>query len=233
MGGDGTSRAACKGTVNVPILALSTGTNNVFPIMAEATIAGLAAGIVATGRFAREDTCTRACILDILRDGEPVDIALVDAAVYSDVFVASRAVWNMEKVSHLFLTRCRPDAIGLSSIGGRLKTIAPDEPVGLAMEFDPSGETTVTAPIAPGLFADVGIQRTWEMRPGDVHHVDISPCLIALDGEREVDIRRGSSVGIRLRTDGPWVVDMRKVMDMAQRTGLFTTQLAATTGEIS
>lgn len=39
LGGDGTSRAACKGSVAIPLLPLSTGTNNVFPIMGEATVA--------------------------------------------------------------------------------------------------------------------------------------------------------------------------------------------------
>jgi len=228
LGGDGTSRAACKGCLDVPLLSLSTGTNNVFPVMAEATIAGLAAGITASGRFSREATCIRSCMLEILRDGEPVDLALVDAAVYSDLFAASRAVWHMEKVSHLFLTRCRPDAIGLSSVGGRLTTIAPEEPRGLALEFSAEAEASVTAPIAPGLFADVGVKRTWDLAPGQVHTVDIAPCIIALDGEREVDIRRGSKAGVRLTTQGPWVVDMRKVMTLAQQAGLFTSQHQAT-----
>ena len=34
MGGDGTSRAACKGARKTPILPLSTGTHNVFPAAA-------------------------------------------------------------------------------------------------------------------------------------------------------------------------------------------------------
>lgn len=224
LGGDGTSRAACRGTTSVPLLSLSTGTNNVFPVMTEATVAGLAAGIVATGRFPREATCTQVCLLDILRDGEPVDIALVDAAVYSDVFIASRAVWDMEKVTDLFLTRCRPDSIGLSSIGGLLRTIEPADPFGLALRLDQDADMTVTAPITPGIFADVGIAEAAEMDPGEIHTIDISPCLIALDGEREVDIPRGSRAGIRLRTDGPWVVDMKKVMNEAQREGLLVRQ---------
>jgi hypothetical protein len=47
LGGDGTSRAVCKGLTRVPVLPLSTGTNNVFPFMLEASVAGLAAGLVA------------------------------------------------------------------------------------------------------------------------------------------------------------------------------------------
>ena len=69
LGGDGTSRAACKGTLAIPIMPLSTGTNNVFPFMGEATVAGLAAGLVAVGRLPREACCTRSCMFDILLNG--------------------------------------------------------------------------------------------------------------------------------------------------------------------
>ena len=48
LGGDGTHRLVASRAGDIPITALSTGTNNVFPAMREATIAGLAAGLVAT-----------------------------------------------------------------------------------------------------------------------------------------------------------------------------------------
>jgi Uncharacterized conserved protein len=235
LGGDGTSRAVCKGTTNVPILPLSTGTNNVFPFMVEATIAGMAAGLVAAGRVSREQACTQVCMLDILRDGQSVDIALVDAAVFADVFMASRAVWEMDKVPQLFMTRCRADAIGLSAIGGQLAAIAPEEPRGLALELGPASNrgnlAVVSAAIAPGMFAEVGVRRSAWMLPGEIHPVSASPCLIAVDGEREVEIHRGHSAGVRLRTDGPWVVSVPRVMDLARELGLFTRRHAQTKGE--
>lgn len=221
MGGDGTSRAACKGTRNIPILPLSTGTNNVFPIMAEATVAGLAAGIVAGGKLPLEETCVRASLLEVLIDDEPADIALVDAAVYDDVFLASRAVWDLEKVPRLFLSRCRADAIGLSALGGQLAHITPEEPRGLALELTGAPTMTVTAAIAPGKFATVGIAKVVDMLPGEVHPVGLSPCLVAVDGEREVEIRRGHTGAVRLSLDGPLVVDVPRVMDQARRLGLF------------
>ena len=46
LGGDGTNRAVAKGSSAIPIVAVSTGTNNVFPTMIEGTLAGLAAGLV-------------------------------------------------------------------------------------------------------------------------------------------------------------------------------------------
>jgi len=231
FGGDGTSRAVCKGSVKAPILPLSTGTNNVFHFMLEATIAGIAAGIVARGRFPLEETCTRVCMFDILLDGQPVDVALVDAAVYDDVFMASRAVWDMDKIPQLFLTRCRADCIGLSAIGGQIRHIAPEEPLGLALEFGPDAGLWINAAIAPGMFADVGVRTVTPMLPGQVHPVGISPCLIAVDGEREVDVRRGHTAAVRLRTDGPLVVDVPRVMALARTTGLFTRKQPAPQGE--
>src|SRR5262245_5353705 len=50
LGGDGTNRAVARGCGDLPLMPISTGTNNVFPIMIEATTAGLAAGLVACGQ---------------------------------------------------------------------------------------------------------------------------------------------------------------------------------------
>ena len=44
LGGDGTNRLVAKEVGNVPIIPISTGTNNAFPIMIDPTVAGLAAG---------------------------------------------------------------------------------------------------------------------------------------------------------------------------------------------
>ena len=40
LGGDGTNRIVAKAWPDAPVVPLSTGTNNVFPVMQEATIAG-------------------------------------------------------------------------------------------------------------------------------------------------------------------------------------------------
>jgi predicted polyphosphate/ATP-dependent NAD kinase len=45
LGGDGTMRMVSKGAGDVPLLPISTGTNNVLPTFVEGTIAGLAAGV--------------------------------------------------------------------------------------------------------------------------------------------------------------------------------------------
>ncbi len=49
LGGDGTCRDVATGWPDVPLIAISTGTNNVFPSAVDGTTAGVAAALVATG----------------------------------------------------------------------------------------------------------------------------------------------------------------------------------------
>ncbi|MCB2145814.1 MAG: NAD(+)/NADH kinase [Deltaproteobacteria bacterium] len=220
LGGDGTCRAVAKGTTRVPLLPISTGTNNVFPWMVEASIAGLAAGLIATGRVPADEGTYRSSCLEVLFDDVVRDIALVDVAVYRDTFIASRAIWDLEKVSQIFMTRCRPDSIGLSAIGGQLRTILPEQHAGLHLCLG-GDHRRVTAAIAPGLFQSVPVKSEVLMQVGEMIAVADSPCVLALDGEREVEVGRGGRVLIRLSESGPQVVDVRRTMDCAQKLGVF------------
>src|SRR6266568_8249387 len=72
LGGDGTNRAVAKGCSTVPLVPISTGTNNVFPTFLEGTIAGLAAGLVATGRV-DDRVLRRAPWLEVLVNDVPTE----------------------------------------------------------------------------------------------------------------------------------------------------------------
>lgn len=54
LGGDGTHKAVAAEVGDVPLLALSTGTNNAFPELREAAGAGLAGGLCASNRVPPE-----------------------------------------------------------------------------------------------------------------------------------------------------------------------------------
>lgn len=222
LGGDGTSRAVAKGNRTVPMLPLSTGTNNVFPYMIESTIGGLAAGLVGTGRVPQTEGGFRSCRLEVMKGEKIIDIALVDVAVYNDRFLASRAIWEMDKVSQIFLTRARPDAIGLSAIGGQITTIRPQEPHGLHLFLGNGGWGTVVAAVGPGLIQTIGIQSEAAMNIGDTLPVEKAPCVLALDGEREVEVKKAGSVRVRLSDRGPLVIDPVQTMSFAQANGLMT-----------
>jgi hypothetical protein len=214
LGGDGTNRVVAKGTNQIPILPVSTGTNNVFPYMIEGTIAGLAAGLIATGKIAREAGTYTSTQLDVVVEGQSTDVAIVDAVVCDDIFIGSRAVWKMEKIRQVFLNRCSPVNIGFTSIGGILHTIAPDDPFSMVLELGPKGQT-VTAPVAPGIFETVSVKNTRIVTPGDEVALVCTPCVVALDGEREVEIKRGQRATIRLVAEGPVVVDVNRTMTLA------------------
>lgn len=216
LGGDGTNRVVAKGAGQMPILPVSTGTNNVFPYMIEGTIAGLAAGLIATKKVPPDEGTFSSTRLEIIIEDRPVDIAIVDAVVCDDVFIGSRAVWKLDKIRQVFLNRARPSSIGFSSIGGMIQTIAADEPAGLSMKLSPNGRS-VTAPIGPGVVEKVSVETAETMNPCQDAAILFNPCVIALDGERELEVKKGWKAAVRLSTDGPVVVDVEQTMAFAMR----------------
>jgi predicted polyphosphate/ATP-dependent NAD kinase len=214
LGGDGTNRAVVKGSASVPILPISTGTNNVFPAMVEGTIAGLAAGLVARGLVPLSESTLAHTRLEVWVEGRPLDLALVDAVVYDDVFIGSRAIWDMSKVHTVFLNRAEPGSIGLSSLGGLLNPVGPDEPAGLCLELGDSGRL-VTAPVAPGMIRKVRIRNHRVIHFDEEVPIRLAPSVLALDGEREIEIRKGQPAAVRLGRCGPRVVDVTRTLTAA------------------
>jgi len=218
LGGDGTNRVVAKGCGDVPLVPISTGTNNVFPANTEGTLAGIVAGSVATGLVGRDEVCRRSKRIEIYVDGELRDDALVDAAVSNQMFVGARAVWDTKTLHAMFLTRAEPASIGLSSIGSRLSPVSIDEECGLYIRL--TGEpgpnaTTVRAPIASGTISEVEILDWRKIAPGEKIDITLQPGTIALDGEREVELLPDQKVYASLSMDGPWVVDVPKAMLLA------------------
>jgi len=219
LGGDGTARVAASAAGDVPMLALSTGTNNVFPAVREATIAGLAAGLVATGAVPADDATSRAKLLEV-RAGDRTETALVDVAVSTERHVGARAVWDPATVTQLFCAFAEPDAIGLSSVLGQLAPVTRHEPHGVTARLSAGAPRRVLAPIAPGLVVPVGVGEIEPMYPGSVHLVDARAGVIAVDGERELTFGPGEAPAVRLRPDGPRCVDVPAVLTASARLGL-------------
>ena len=63
LGGDGTHRLVAMACGETPITTLSTGTNNVFSAIREATVTGLATGLVATGKVSPAEAVVRNKVL--------------------------------------------------------------------------------------------------------------------------------------------------------------------------
>lgn len=224
LGGDGTNRAVVKGNSSVPILPISTGTNNVFPFMVEGTLAGIAAGFFAQGIVPVEDVAQKTNRLDILIDGKFADLALVDIAVSDDAFIGSRAIWDIHKVREIFLSRAMASTMGLSAVGGALNCRKMDRQYGMHIiladaEDDLSME--VVAPIAPGLVSKVKIQQFSLLEDGSEIRINHIPSVLALDGEREIEVGINDEVIIRFSRQGPLVINVNRALQVASQANFF------------
>ena len=232
LGGDGTNRAVARGSRSVPLMPISTGTNNVFPVMVEGTLAGLAAGVVATGVVPADEATVPSNLLEVLFDGEPVDLALVDIAVYDDAFVGSRAVWEMSKVRDVLTARAAPHNIGLSAISGCLCRAQIEGRHGSHLRLALPGEdgVEVTAPVAPGIVQSIRVSSYRLLEVGDEIEVDLVPAVLALDGEREIETSRQKRVSIRFTDRGPRVVDVNRALQLATQRSYFHSAAGLTPG---
>lgn len=220
LGGDGTNRAIAKTCGTVPLLPLSTGTNNVFPSMFEGTLAGLAAGIVARGVALPPQAIAQRPRLDIVLNGAVVDLALIDAVVCEDQYIASRAIWDINRVRLVVVAQRLPAQIGFMALAGNIPLNGAPPDSGLVLEIQAQAPP-VLAPIAPGLIVPVGVQRHAPLAPGAEVEVTGGPGTIALDGEREVVIRRHDQAAIRLQPLGPRVIQPQVVLETAAAQGFF------------
>ncbi|MCH8298828.1 MAG: NAD(+)/NADH kinase [Chloroflexi bacterium] len=227
LGGDGTNRAAVVGCRNLPMVAISTGTNNVFPAMVEGTLAGLAAGMVAEGKLDLSEVSQSSKIMNVYVDGELRDIALIDVALSKERFVATRAIWDIDTLFEVFLTRAEPASIGLSSIGARLAAVSLADEGGLRYsiagpeEEASAGSCTVLAPIAPGVVPAVVISSWQRMADGERLAVEKRDCMVALDGERAFSVNRSQQLEVEVIRDGPPVIDVDLALKIASSQGLF------------
>lgn len=222
LGGDGTSRAAAKGLSKTPILSISTGTNNVYPVMMEGTVAGLAAAAVAMMNDPYS-VCIHDKRIKVYVNGEYRDMALIDAVISDDEFAGAKAIWNPDKMKHIIVTRCHPASIGFSAVPGAHRIVSESDPLGYAIELGRDrGGIPVKAPIAAGILTPMSIVNQQELPIGSAYTVVAEkPCMIALDGEREVKLFTGDRAEFVISDDGPWRVLPRAAVSKAQELGMF------------
>ncbi len=217
LGGDGTHRALVRallqaGDKETHLLPLSTGTNNVFSRLAEPTIVGMVAGYQASGRLTDAAVKQRVKVLHVTggAGSRPVDdIGLIDAALLRRDHVGNLLPFDADRIDRLLLTRAEPDAIGMSPIGGLVKVIDENADVGLLVEL--GGDHKFLVPVSPGLFQRVAVKSTTEI-PFDDPVEFCGPGVLALDGDRDHNLGRNETLIVRIRRDGPWVIDINQAM---------------------
>ena len=223
LGGDGTSRAATLGWRDVPLIPLSTGTNNAFPRFVEATVAGEAAGLVAAGHVGLDEVATTAKVVEVHVEGdERPDLALIDAVVLDERVVGSRALFDPAALRLAVLSRSEPASVGVSSLGGLVLPCGADDDGGVVLRFGPAGRTprTVRAPMAPGWYAEVGLAEVGRLADGEEVTVT-GPAMLAFDGERQRLLRDGQRATLAVRRNGPRVLDVGRALRLAADRGVF------------
>ena len=226
LGGDGTHRAVSTEITDIPLVSISTGTNNAFPRFYEATLAGMALGIYLGKHVPADQIVRKNKMIHVDVNGTHKDIALVDLAITNDRWIGARAVWKLEQLQELYLSFCEPASIGMSSIGGLLEPVSRLDEHGLRIIIDPEGntETNINAPIAPGLFEEIGIAEYSRLTPGEPCKIHSKEGVLALDGEREIEFSQNDEVSVYLEHDGPLTIDVEKALDVAAKNNVFVNQ---------
>ncbi|MDC1102265.1 NAD(+)/NADH kinase [Pseudomonadales bacterium] len=219
LGGDGTNRAFVRGWRDATLVSLSTGTNNVFPVMAEATVAGMALGLIAAGKVASRLVATQAKVIDVDIEAEEQDIALIDAVITRDAFIGAKALLDPSQLKEALLCRAEPAAVGITSLGGLVRPVSDKDDFGLHLTFTKGGRQLL-APIGPGMFAKVEIGKTRLVKFDQAVKAQ-GPSVIALDGERERVIAPGQRIEMRISRRGPWVVDLAATLQRAAKQKIF------------
>jgi hypothetical protein len=228
LGGDGTNRAVAKGCGDVPLVPVSTGTNNVFPRMVEGTLAGIAAGLVAAD-IARNQpelprVIRRAPCLRVEIDGAAADMALIDVVSSTHAWIGARALWEPSHLREVVISRISTAAIGIASLGGALfpRHCESCSGVWISIGDAATAATRVTVPIAPGLMRDVPVQEASLLPHGQAVSLQPGRCTVALDGEREIEIRDPAArIVVRLDPRGPRVVDVEAALNAGAAAGVF------------
>jgi len=219
LGGDGTNRAFVRGWRDATLVSLSTGTNNVFPVMAEATVAGMALGLIAAGTVASRLVATQAKVIDVDIEEAEQDIALIDAVITRDAFIGAKALLDPSQLKEALLCRAEPAAVGITSLGGLVRPVSDKDDFGLHLTFAKGGRQLL-APMGPGMFAKVEIGKTRLVKFDQAVKAS-GPSVIALDGERERVIAPGQRIEMRISRRGPWVVDLAATLQRAAKQKLF------------
>lgn len=226
LGGDGTSRAAAKGLRNLPLIPISTGTNNVFPEMTEGTVAGMAAAALASGVVARADCCRRCKRIEITQNGQYRDLALIDAVFSGVEYTGAKALWNPEDIHQVVVTQCHPASIGFSALPGCRTIISPEEDCGAVADCGLGLPNTRVA-LAAGVVTPVNVSQVRRLpldRPMTCEMERTGT--LALDGERELAYRAGDTLSLTVTRSGPLRVDLRRTLALAQEHGFFSVDTA-------
>ena len=221
LGGDGTSRAVAKAIKDTPLISISTGTNNVYPLMLEGTVVGIAAAAISTQTFDIRKTCSRDKRIEIYKDDEMIDIALIDCVISRQTFIGSKAIWDFEDIQKVIVSRAHPASIGFSAIVGVKFLVGEDSDFGASINVN-VGENNLLVPIAAGSMESITVDEPIIHPLNEFFSIEMKyNGIMALDGEREIPFKEGQIFKFRITREGPLRVNVNATLEEAQKNGFF------------
>ncbi|MDO4637547.1 MAG: NAD(+)/NADH kinase [Lautropia sp.] len=253
LGGDGTHRAVAKGCGNVPIVAISSGTNNAFPPMREVTPTAFAAGLFATRAIPHAVALQPRKSLQVTRytaGGEIIeqDLALVDVGILNERLLGARAIGRADTLRTVVVTQASVESVGLSALVAMLEPLASDAPGGRILELSPpegpgapvrhhtipcadgppsEAPFQLQAALAPGLLTSVTVLDLLTLDAGQPYVLRNQSGLLALDGEREMLFLPDERIEIALKERAIQTLDVGAVLRHAARHHLTVTPLTS------
>ena len=215
LGGDGTNRAVALGWPSAPVIPISTGTNNAFPLTVEPTLAGVAAGVLAGGVVSLGEVGEPAPVVHLEIEGEGTDLAVIDAVLLVGGLVGSMLLFESTRLAAAVVSRASSSALGMCGLAGALH---PDDPGPVSVAFGEGRDLSV--PLAPGAFVMVSVERATKLDLGEVVEWT-GPGVLAFDGERSRKLADGQRAWLRVERDGPIVVDVVKAVRLGAARGAF------------
>jgi hypothetical protein len=223
LGGDGTNRIVASTWRDAPTVPISTGTNNVFPELVEATSAGAAAGCVASGIVPVDEAAHPCKRIEVEFSDGASDLALIDLAVLEGDHPGSLLAFDPEQLRHLVLTRGEPAAVGTSPIGGLLEPVTRDDDCGVQVTCTApgGGGQPLLVAISPGLYRTAYVREARRLPLGEWTQLQ-GPGVVAFDGDRQRQLGRRESLRARVVRDGPRVIRVAATLAAAAQRAAFS-----------
>ncbi|HRU42806.1 MAG TPA: ATP-NAD kinase, partial [Candidatus Diapherotrites archaeon] len=183
--------------------------------------AGMAAAVAASDSFDICRTFQRDKRIEVFKNGIFTDIALIDAVICKDLYVGSKAIWNVEDMIKVIVSRAHPASIGFSSLVGCMMTIKEGDDYGASVDLNCSGKTVIV-PIAAGMLKKVNAGNLTRLNLNEEYYYKTTGGgIIAVDGEREVPFKEGDEFIFKVTRNGPYHVDVKRTLEIAQENGFF------------
>ena len=193
----------------------------IYPVMIEGTVAGMAAAVMASGRDPKEAICSKDKKIEIYKDDELIDIALIDAVISKNIVVGSKAIWNLLDIVQVIVSRSTPSIDWILTIVGCKEIINEGDNYGASVDLT-ANQYTVIAPIAAGVLEEVHMAEPIILGLNEplVYEAKHNG-MIAVDGEREVPFYIGETLVFKITREGPYRVNIKKALQIAQKDGFF------------